>query len=165
MARSVPGGKGKHAEETSGEEQFAQLTTYKDKNGDIKLSHSEPAIVELLEIQKDRNQQMGKSPSPEEELGAIEIELTHRYRLQRFNAFEIGKLYHRAKELLPYGEFGEWVDKTGLYSRSAVNGYANVYKKCFGRPELLESIPPTLSLMICQPAFPDEVCENQPFQM
>lgn len=95
----------------------------------------------------------------EEALKIIERELFFRWRIQRHNALQIGELYHRAKKLLPHGEFTPWVKKVGLYQKSAVRNYIRIYRLCKGRPELVESILTTKLQIICQRNFPEDTRE------
>ena len=89
----------------------------------------------------------------DEALREIEQTLGKLHLLQRLTAFEIGRLYCAAKALLPHGEFDAWVDKIGLYKKTAVAAYMNVYRECLGCPEIAEMMPPTQLQTICQPNF------------
>lgn len=45
------------------------------------------------------------------------------------SVIEIGRRFHEAKELLPYGEFGDWAREETGYSVSTVNNYMRLFEE------------------------------------
>lgn len=143
------------------EQKWNPVKTFRSgKTGKMWVSHNEPMLQELFEVQKQRNKQAQDQPDKAERLTQIQHELERRGRAQRFNALEIGGLYYEAKKLLPHGNFKSWVEKVGLYSHSAALNYMRVYEVCCGRPELVEDIKPTALQIMCEPNFPDDLREE-----
>ncbi len=52
------------------------------------------------------------------------------------------------------------MDELGLYSKSAVASYMQIYRLCCGRPELVEAIKTTHLQIICARKFPEDLREE-----
>jgi hypothetical protein len=80
-----------------------------------------------------------------------------------YAVFEIGGLLCLGERLLPLGMWTSWVESIPMKVRSAHN-YKNVYTACFGRPEALEWLKPTVLYVICTRKYPsalrDFILEN-----
>ncbi|NIA07348.1 MAG: hypothetical protein GWP14_06895 [Actinobacteria bacterium] len=75
-------------------------------------------------------------------------------------AFQLGHLYRVAYKLCPAGEFKQWVQKLGFHRSTQAYAYMKVYKVCLGREELVQNIPNTILLKMCEGTFPEDLREQ-----
>lgn len=96
-------------------------------------------------------------PSTIEEIAEA---LRLRYYADTYNAFEVGRLYATAKRLLPHGSFDTWCRNLGLYSKQSICAKMRLYRRCLGRPELVQAIKPSLLEFLCSKKCPRRVREE-----
>jgi hypothetical protein len=86
-----------------------------------------------------------------------EIETTL-FNLKR-DVFNMGKLLVEAKQIVPHGRFGQWIDHffKGDLPYSTAYLYMKIYERFKNRPKIVQYIPSTILLNMTQKTFPDEV--------
>ena len=80
---------------------------------------SVPAVMEMTPVQM--------KPGRSLEVVAAEIRTFTAGMLN--NIIEIGRRMVEAKEMLPYGQFGKWIQENTGYSASTANNFMNLYKE------------------------------------
>ena len=70
---------------------------------------------------------------------------------------KIGGLLTEAKKITGHGNFQNWVEHNCDFSYQTANNFMNVYKQCYGFPDVVEAIPSSVLYTISAPKFPNEL--------
>lgn len=65
-------------------------------------------------------------------LDSVAKEINHRGEALKYQIFERGKLLCDAKNLLPHGKFGNWVETKTIFSIETARNFRHVYTACVG---------------------------------
>lgn len=110
-------------------------------------------------IAKERKKYFGDSDNNVNQLNYIADEINTRINRFKHDVFNIGKLLTEAKELLPHGEFGNWVQNSCGLNHQTANNFMRVYGFCDGNPEIAEKISQSIIYKIASKNFPTQIKE------
>jgi hypothetical protein len=98
------------------------------------------------------NSSNASAPVASDELAGISERVRSLLRRSVEDIIEIGRSLQRAKELLPHGNFGAWLDKEfGLSERSAQN-FMNAAKRFGDRSEMIADLKPGALYLLAAPS-------------
>jgi len=100
-------------------------------------------------------------PDKQAEILGIEQEITEKLTNIKADAYAIGKLLTKAKEILPHGQYEPWVKQTfgkelGLSTAAHLKGIYETFKD---RPDIVKLLPITFLQHVSERTFPDELME------
>jgi hypothetical protein len=141
------------------------MCTYKKlKAGKVPmLIKTEPAIQELLDAKRVKDErEKSKSDSKakftkQDYLDSIKDELQARSRGIKYQIYEMGKLLHEAKKLLPHGTFKKWINDNFEFCYRTAFNFMQVYRFCMGQPEVVRYFKPSSLYIIARPDFPNDL--------
>jgi 1-aminocyclopropane-1-carboxylate deaminase/D-cysteine desulfhydrase-like pyridoxal-dependent ACC family enzyme len=95
--------------------------------------------------------------SDKEKLGYLANEISINVKILNKHLIKIGELLTIAKEIAGHGNFQDWVKDDCDFSHETANNFMNVYKHCYGFPEIVERLRSSVLYTISAPKFPVEI--------
>src|SRR5437899_2740191 len=107
-----------------------------------------------------RKQGSGLSMKDQGELSAIADRVRGRLQQSALAILAIGADLQKAKELLPHGQFGPWIDAEFGLGRRSAEQFMAAARRFGAKSEIVAHLPAGAVLELSAPSLPDELVER-----